>query len=219
MAPFRISQSSFLVVCLSGGHTVSFDNTVLHVYFSNVFIAGSPFRHLRHTPGKGNPDPLRNPSDPDTRVSLAWNLRGHPLFRTGQQFDHGLVSGTLVYSFFRGIFTATKVTSSLICATLCLYLIIGLLWAALFSLLESTCPGSFSGGVLDHAGSVADRLQSFVYFSFITLTTLGYGDITPQTQGAGALCQAEAIVGQFFMAILVARFVSMYGSNTNVEDS
>jgi voltage-gated potassium channel len=86
------------------------------------------------------------------------------------------------------------------------------LWGALFALLESMIPGSFSGGMLDQAVSTADRMQSFVYFSFITMTTLGYGDIIPQTQGAGALCQAEAIVGQFYMAVLVARFVSMYGS-------
>ncbi len=118
---------------------------------------------------------------------------------------------TLVYSFFRAIFTATKVTFSVICATVCLYLIIGLLWGTVFSLLESLAPGSFSGGVLDHAGSFEERLQSFIYFSFITLTTLGYGDITPQTPGAGALCQAEAIVGQFYIALLVARLVSMYG--------
>jgi len=130
-----------------------------------------------------------------------------------------LYLATLVYSFFRAILSATKVTSSLICATLCLYLIIGLLWGALFVLLEAAAPGSFSGGVLDHASSMADRLHSFVYFSFITLTTLGYGDITPQTQGAGALCQAEAIVGQFYIAVLVARFVSMYGMEMNRGNS
>jgi voltage-gated potassium channel len=130
-----------------------------------------------------------------------------------------LYLATLVYSFFRAILSATKVTSSLICATLCLYLIIGLLWGALFVLLEAVAPGSFSGGVLDHASSMADRLYSFVYFSFITLTTLGYGDITPQTQGAGALCQAEAIVGQFYIAVLVARFVSMYGMEMNRGNS
>jgi voltage-gated potassium channel len=130
-----------------------------------------------------------------------------------------LYLATLAYSFFSAIFTATKVTGTLICATICLYLIIGLLWGAVFALLESLAPGSFSGGVLDHVGSAEARLQSFIYFSFITLTTLGYGDITPQTQGAGALCQAEAIVGQFFIAVLVARLVSMYGSDMKKEDS
>jgi len=130
-----------------------------------------------------------------------------------------LYLSVLVYSFFRAIFHSTKVTGSLLSATLCLYLIIGLLWAVLFALLESISPGSFSGSMLDHVGSAAGRLQSFVYFSFITLTTLGYGDITPQTQGAGALCQAEAIVGQFYIAVLVARLVGMYGTNMDKEDS
>lgn len=142
------------------------------------------------------------------------------VFHYSRQVSHlimVLYLGTLVYSFFRAIFSTTKVTSGLICATLCLYLIIGLLWGSLFALLEAIAPGSFSGGVLDHASSMPDRLRSFVYFSFITLTTLGYGDITPQTQGAGALCQAEAIVGQFYIAVLVARFVSMYGSEMNKE--
>jgi len=130
-----------------------------------------------------------------------------------------LYLGILVYSFLRSIIHTTKVTASLLSATLSLYLIIGLLWAALFAFLESVSPGSFSGNVLEHAGSAAGRLQSFIYFSFITLTTVGYGDITPQTQGAGALCQAEAIVGQFYIAVLVARLVSMYGSDMKKEDS
>ena len=125
---------------------------------------------------------------------------------------------TLVYTFFRAIFRAPKVTFSLICATICLYLIIGVLWAAVFFLLESVSPGSFSGGILAHASSSEKVLESFIYFSFITLTTLGYGDITPQTQGAGALCQAEAIVGQFYIAVLVARLVSMYGSDVKREN-
>ena len=57
-----------------------------------------------------------------------------------------------------------------------------------------------------------EHLHDFVYFSYITLTTLGYGDILPQTQGATALCQAEAIIGQFFIAVLVARLVGIEAS-------
>ena len=51
------------------------------------------------------------------------------------------------------------------------------------------------------------------------MTTLGYGDITPQTQGAGALCQVEAIIGQFYIAVLVARPVSMYRSGTASKEN
>lgn len=128
-----------------------------------------------------------------------------------------LYLGTLVYSFYTVIRTAAKVTLRLISATLCLYLIIGLFWGAIYTLLESLVPGSFGGGILDQAHSSEQILQSFTYFSFITLTTLGYGDITPQTMGAGALCQAEAIVGQFYIAVLVAYLVGMYSSERRAK--
>ena len=89
--------------------------------------------------------------------------------------------------------------------TLCLYLILGLFWGALYSLLYELSPGSFAGAMLYQAeGSV---LTVFNYFSMVTLTTLGYGDITPQTQAAGALCQIEAIAGQFYIAVVVAWLV------------
>jgi hypothetical protein len=55
----------------------------------------------------------------------------------------------------------------------------------------------------------ADRWQHFEYFSLVTLPTLGYGDILPQTPRAAALCQAEAVMGQFYMAVLVARLVGI----------
>jgi voltage-gated potassium channel len=56
---------------------------------------------------------------------------------------------------------------------------------------------------------VSERLGDFIYFSYVTMTTLWYGDITPQTQGAMALCQTEAILGQFYIAVLVAYLVAM----------
>ena len=129
-----------------------------------------------------------------------------------------LYLSVLVYSFFTAIFSAKKVSSEVICATLCLYLIMGVLWAQIFVLLETVSPGAFMGKMLDPGNPPWQQVQSFVYFSFITLATLGYGDITPQTQGAGALCQAEAIIGQFYIAVLVARLVSMYGSEMKKEN-
>ena len=125
--------------------------------------------------------------------------------------------GTLVYSFYTVIVTADRVTLRLISATLCLYLIIGLFWGAIYTLLESLVPGSFGGGLLDQAHSSDQIMEIFTYFSFITLTTLGYGDITPQTMGAGALCQAEAIVGQFYIAVLLAYLVGMYSSERRAK--
>jgi voltage-gated potassium channel len=125
--------------------------------------------------------------------------------------------GTVMYSFSAVIVTAKKVSLRLISATLSLYLIIGVFWGALYALLESLIPGSFSGGMLERADTADQVLQSFIYFSFITLTTLGYGDITPQTLGAGGICQAEAILGQFYTAVLVAYLVGMYSSDRKTK--
>jgi voltage-gated potassium channel len=68
-------------------------------------------------------------------------------------------------------------------------------------------PGSFSGCTLEQATAPSHLLQSFTYFSFITLTTLG----------AGGLCQAEAIVGQFYTTVLVANLVGMYSSERDAQ--
>ena len=117
--------------------------------------------------------------------------------------------GLLVFSFSRYVFTAQKVDTELISAALCLYLLLGLLWGSVLMLLEECIPGSFAGSGLSQAGSFEELLPRFNYFSFITMTTLGYGDITPQTPPAMALCQAEAILGQFFTVVLVARLVGI----------
>ncbi len=117
--------------------------------------------------------------------------------------------GLLIYSFSKYVLTARKVTSRLISATLCIYLLLGTLWGVVYNVLDIIMPGSYSGNLLAHATDATARFQHFQYFSFVTLTTLGYGDILPQTEGAAALCQAEAVIGQFFMAVLVARLVGI----------
>jgi len=120
-----------------------------------------------------------------------------------------LYLSTLVYSLARHLFAVRRVTANAICAALCLYLIIGLLWGALFALTESLAPGSFAGPLLSNAPTHVEKTYFLNYLSYITLTTLGYGDITPQTAGAVALCQAEAMLGQFFVVVLVARLVGI----------
>ena len=120
-----------------------------------------------------------------------------------------LYLGVLIFSFSRYIFNARVIDSGLVSGALCLYLLLGMLWGSLYAILESVHPGSFAGDLLAGSGNPAERLRHFQYFSFVTLTTLGYGDILPRTEGATALCQTEAIVGQFFMAVLVARLVGI----------
>jgi hypothetical protein len=115
----------------------------------------------------------------------------------------------LIYAFFKQLLRAQNVNAGVILVSLCLYLIIGLFWGSLYTLLQRFCGDAFSGVLLEDAGTSV--LHLFNYFSIVTLTTLGYGDITPQIPAAASLCQMEAIVGQFYTAVLVAWLVGMYG--------
>ena len=128
-----------------------------------------------------------------------------------------LYLGLLVFSFGRYIFKNKRIDLELISAALCLYLLLALLWGSVFMLLEDFAPGSFTGAGLAQAESVKEEFYYFNYLSFITITTLGYGDITPQTPAAMALCQVEAILGQFFTAVLVARLVGIQVAQSFIE--
>ncbi len=114
----------------------------------------------------------------------------------------------LIFAFAGQLLRTGHISVQVIFGTLCLYLIIGLFWGSLYCLLYELNPESFSGMMLEH--SQTSLLTTFNYFSMVTLTTLGYGDITPQTHAAGALCQLEAITGQFYIAVLVAWLVGNF---------
>ncbi|MFC4993332.1 ion channel [Rubritalea tangerina] len=115
----------------------------------------------------------------------------------------------ILYSFVKQLWNAKKVTGQVIAGSLCTYLIIGLLWGAAYNLIYALDGGAYSGALLEKDG--LPQIHIFNYFSLVTLTSLGYGDITPQSLGAASLCQMEAIIGQFYTAVLVAWLVGMYG--------
>jgi len=124
-----------------------------------------------------------------------------------------LYLGLIVYTLAWLIFTARHITPSLISGALCLYLIFGMFWGMLYVLIEVWHPGSFTGALLTQHDSHLQLYRAFQYFSFVTLTTLGYGDILPANSVAAAFCQTEAIIGQFFMAVMVARLVAIQVTN------
>ena len=121
----------------------------------------------------------------------------------------------LIIAFGGQLIRAKRIDLQVIYGTLCLYLILGLLWGALYSLLYELSPGSFAGALLEPPNE--SLLTTFNYFSMVTLTTLGYGDITPQSHAAGALCQVEAITGQFYIAVLVAWLVGNFIADRQQE--
>ena len=108
----------------------------------------------------------------------------------------------------RIIVRSEKVTRETIFAAVVAYLLIALMWAFLFMILERVSPGSFS---FPETGFRGETMQ-FEYLSFVTITTLGYGDITPVTDKASALVIIEAVVGQIYLVVLVAWLVGMHVS-------
>ena len=111
-------------------------------------------------------------------------------------------TATVILSY---LFTEDEITSDVIMGAICVYFLIGLAWAFIFFTLELFQPGSFQmpqGQGID--------LSHFSYYSYVTLTTLGYGDITPISTQARSLALLEAIMGQLYLAILVARLVGIH---------
>lgn len=100
------------------------------------------------------------------------------------------------------VLTYRRITAAAVSASLCVYIIVGMVWAIAYSMLERLAAGSFNG--LDYG---SDLGRQFVYFSYVTLTTLGYGDVTPARPLAQTMATVEAITGQLFLVGLVAYLV------------
>jgi len=111
---------------------------------------------------------------------------------------------TLAYVVLVQVFRAGAVNSHRIMGAIAVYLLLGLAWGETYFALALGDPGSFS-----LAASGASSSQNWMYFSFVTLTTVGYGDITPVSSVARSLAILEALTGQLYPAILLARLVAL----------
>jgi Ion channel len=115
-----------------------------------------------------------------------------------------LFLGFLVALILRQVLRAGPITSRRVQGSVAVYLLLGLLWAIPYEMIELLNPGSFGFGLKGRA-----VLPQLAYFSFTTLTTLGFGDIVPLNPVARSLVVLEALVGQLFPVILIARLVTM----------
>ena len=147
----------------------------------------------------------------ETRVLCAENLKCYHFF-----FFLSCLDFCWPIRLMRSIFRSEdRITGDTLCGAASVYLLLGLIWTMVFSILEKTAPGSFR-----FAGQVgsAEQFDRFLGFSYTTLTTLGYGNVAPATPQADALATIEAIVGQFYLAVVIARFVALQivqGSNSS----
>lgn len=102
------------------------------------------------------------------------------------------------------VFLSGAVDLNKITGSICIYLLLVLAWAIVYLLIDQSSPDAFSGVSGENLGH---RLDQLVYFSLVTITTLGYGDVTPNHTVAGIAAGTEALAGVFYTTILVASLV------------
>jgi len=104
---------------------------------------------------------------------------------------------------------AKEVTADLIMGAASTYFLMGLFWAFIFFFIETVSPGSFR-----LEGSGADMESQLIYYSFVTLTTVGYGDITAASMIARSYSVLETVTGQLYLTVLVAGLVGLHISQS-----
>jgi hypothetical protein len=119
----------------------------------------------------------------------------------------------------KSLFNALTLTFDSILGAVCGYVFLGLGWAVLYGLIEGFQPGSFEiSPKLVTGGELARPLPHVLtYFSFVTLTTVGYGDISPVSPATRTFSWIEAITGQFYLAVIVAGLVSLLAARGKRE--
>jgi hypothetical protein len=117
----------------------------------------------------------------------------------------------VVANLLRFVFRAPSVNADVLCASISAYLMLGLIWTMAYWLVDQLTPGAFSFNTTSGTKETMAGLNAF-YFSFITLSTVGYGDITPVSKVARMLAATEATTGLLYVAVLISRLVSLYSA-------
>src|SRR6266567_770501 len=122
----------------------------------------------------------------------------------------GLVA-FVVANLLRFVLRASSIDGEVLCASISAYLMLGLIWTMAYWLVEQLTPGAFAFNTATGTKETMEGFNAF-YFSFITLSTVGYGDITPVSKVARMLAATEAMTGLLYVAVLIARLVGLYST-------
>jgi hypothetical protein len=116
----------------------------------------------------------------------------------------------VVANLLRFVLRAPSVNAEVLCGSISAYLMLGIIWTIAYWLVDQLTPGAFAF----NSGVEGQSMRGFnaFYFSFITLSTVGYGDITPVSKVARMLAAMEAMTGLLYVAVLIARLVAIYSS-------
>jgi hypothetical protein len=128
------------------------------------------------------------------------------LLVAGESFG-AIFCGFLIAVLVQFIFMQEAVTKEVIYAAVVVYLLLAIMWSFLYFILDFFQPNSFS-----FPESQIKGIYPYIYFSFVTITTLGFGDVSPLTQKASSLVILEAVTGQIYLVVIVAWLVGMHVS-------
>jgi hypothetical protein len=125
------------------------------------------------------------------------------------------VTGTIL----RTVFRARIVDGNVLCGAACVYLLAGALWGYTYAMLEVVNHGSFNVVDPNMAKDVDlyDEPGWLIYFSYTTLTTVGFGDVLPASAYARSLAVLEAVVGQIMLVVMIARLVGLHVAHSTVN--
>lgn len=190
----------FFVVPILGGEDRP--HPLLDLLFSLALIAGlrAATRQGRHFWLVGSLGLLA--------VATRWAVYASPAAQVPMLVTNLTFFGYTAVAVFAAVARESEVSADTISGGISVYLLIAVIWAVFFQLAELFEPGSFR--LAD--GAASPTLRDLLYFSVVTMTTLGYGDITPISYSTRMLATGEALLGQLFVAIFIARLVGLYAA-------
>ena len=199
-----------LLAALPFGHAISGGNTrfpllLVLVLISAVFVINSQQRWVFVVASLFGISSVLG-------IGYAEVFDSHPV-RIVAELLSLLLLGFTTLVMFNSLIRADRVSQDTIVGGICVYLLVGLCFAMVFILMTDFNPGALLQGehaIIRSASDPSAHATTLLYFSFVTLTTLGYGDVMPQGDMARMFAVAEALIGQLYLAIFLARLVALY---------
>jgi voltage-gated potassium channel len=143
------------------------------------------------------------------------NTTGSNAFQIGAEILGLLLLGTTTAILLNTLVKAREVILDTVIGGICVYLLLGVCFALIYRLIVDLHPDAILWNGVALEGTIGDTSTlpvRLLYFSFVTLTTVGYGDMLPHTEPAQMMAVTEAIMGQLYLAIFIARLMGLYAS-------